>query len=874
MESHIDNATVEAAALPVEQTTSTHANNNASQQHVTSDVTPSPIPNASATTTTTNTTVMSSQNQDPPTVALVESPPVLTETMLSSFSSDRSSSSAFGGGLLSTGISTFSTSTSASRRSSMQFSRHVEVKETLDASLTENAEGDKQLKQYVLKRVIGQGAFGRVHLAEDENTKICYAAKEFSKAKLRKKDKANLFRLGPRGRGRGRRGPEAPSPTSELSPLDLIRGEIAILKKLNHINIVKLYEVLDVASDDSMYMIFEFCERGALMPVSLTETYDEVFSDDECRNVFQQIVLGIEYLHEHDIIHRDIKPDNLLRSQDGTVKIVDFGVSEMFDKKGHDMTNKSAGSPAFMAPELCRPDHGQVSGRATDIWSMGVTLYCLRYGRLPFVSSNIIDLNRIIRENDFDLPGEQDPRFIALMHRLLEKDPSKRITIDELRDDPWLTNDGNEPLLSKDENTKNAVTEVTEEDLRGAIQKINGLVTVFKAIARFKRGIKTPSSKSSTSSSKDKDKDLSMTAAAVSLEERMQDADESGSAKSRKVEPAAIDAEVNVEVKVATKEPIGVEEQKEVMTEAEELMANKIDDALNRATLVAEQGQPEQGQPVSASQQVGEDKQGGHAEKDTEVETEKQDVTDAKEENEAPRGYEVCDMETGMCYWVPADKIKTEEKAQDADTPADMDGKSPTTDERQTNVNAESMNSEAVKTMNTTSTDTVALVGRHNESEQAKAGQPTTVEIKIAGEEAVAGSTEKVSNPANKSSLLPETGSVIAQEKKTVDEGFKPMPSIDAHAPSSTVVSSAEVVAMAKADADSNMSSSSIAPAVSAPSPSYPSPRHDSGNGQSQATQGAPQTDSGSSSPSRSLTPGPRLVGKLSRDRLAMFERS
>ncbi|KAF9371138.1 hypothetical protein CPB97_002206, partial [Podila verticillata] len=207
------------------------------------------------TTATTNTDDQQQQQQQLPTLAVVESPPLLTETMLSSYSSDHSSSSAIGSGLLSTGFSSFSTSTSASRRSSTQFSRPVEVKETLDASLTENAEGDKQLKQYILKRVIGQGAFGRVHLAEDENTKICYAIKEFSKSKLRKKDKANLFKLGPRGRGRGRRGPEASSPlTSETSPLELIRGEVAILKKLNHINIVKLYEVLDVAQDDSMYM--------------------------------------------------------------------------------------------------------------------------------------------------------------------------------------------------------------------------------------------------------------------------------------------------------------------------------------------------------------------------------------------------------------------------------------------------------------------------------------------------------------------------------------------------------------------------------------------------------------------------------------------
>ncbi|KAK3823993.1 MAG: kinase-like domain-containing protein [Linnemannia elongata] len=370
----------------------------------------------------------------------------------------------------------------------MQLSK-VEVRETLDASLTENADGFHQLKQYILIKEIGKGAFGKVHLAQDENTNIRYAVKEFSKSKLRKKDKANLFKLGPRGRGRGRRGPEAPSPlTSESSPLDLIRGEVAILKKLHHPNIVKLYEVLDVSAEDSMYMVFEYCEKGVLMPVSLTEKYENVFSDAECRDVFQQMILGIEYLHEHDIIHRDIKPDNLLRSGDGTVKIVDFGVSEMFNKKGDDLTKKSAGSPAFMAPELCRHDHGEVSGRATDVWSMGITLYCIRYGTLPYVSESILEMHRVIREEDYQIPNEEteDPLFVALIHKLLEKDPAKRITIEQLRTDPWVTNNGREPLISKDENTANAVTEVTEEDLRSAVQKISSLATVVRPKSQYR----------------------------------------------------------------------------------------------------------------------------------------------------------------------------------------------------------------------------------------------------------------------------------------------------------------------------------------------------------------------------------------------------
>lgn len=93
----------------------------------------------------------------------------------------------------------------------------------------------------------------------------------------------------------------------------------------------------------------------------------------------------------------DIKPDNLLLSADNVLKIVDFGVSEMFHK-GDDRLSKSAGSPAFMAPELCTANHGDVSGMATDIWSMGVSLYCLLHGKPPFMTTNLVELMEKIRK--------------------------------------------------------------------------------------------------------------------------------------------------------------------------------------------------------------------------------------------------------------------------------------------------------------------------------------------------------------------------------------------------------------------------------------------------------------------------------------------
>ncbi|KAG0040574.1 hypothetical protein BGZ82_001483 [Podila clonocystis] len=520
--------------------------------------------------------------------------------------------------------STSPASKSSSRRSSMQSNKRIEVKETLDASVTETADGLSKVKQYILQQIIGQGAYGIVNLGIDENTGMGYAIKEFSKSKLRKKDKANLFKLGPRGRGRGRRGPEAPSnPTSESSPLDLIRGEIAILKKLNHVNIVKLYEVLDVATEDSMYMVMELCKRGVLTEVSLAaDKTGEIFADDECRDVFQQMVLGIEYLHEHDIIHRDIKPDNLLRSEDGTLKIVDFGVSEMF-KKGNDRTKKSAGSPAFMAPELCRHDHGEVSGRATDVWSMGVTLFCIRSGRLPFVSNNILELNRVIREDDFDLSTEKDERFVTLMRRLLEKDPLQRISIEELRNDPWLTNDGTEPLISKEENTQNAVTEVTEEDLRGAIQKINNLVTVFKAVSKFKKLIKLPGSRSS-SFNDELDNQLA---------DKMQDADETPVTSSPLIASLDDVPAPNQDGSVA----VGTVSS-ELLSKIEHLSTDEENKANNHETKESKETKQEITQQTHVQEQVSESQEA--------------------EEEEEEEGYQMCSMETGMCYWVPAKKFK------------------------------------------------------------------------------------------------------------------------------------------------------------------------------------------------------------------------
>ncbi|KAG9295334.1 hypothetical protein G9A89_013363 [Geosiphon pyriformis] len=364
-----------------------------------------------------------------------------------------------------------------------------EVKESLNASITETQDGERCLNNYILKEVIGQGAYGTVNLAVDKNTGDKFAIKEFSKSRLRKKDKSNFLRR-PRGGWRGGRGrgiqPSTPGTNHDTSnPLYLIRTEVAILKKLNHPNVVRLFEVLDDPNNDSLYMVFEMCEKGVLMDISIHKK-STPFSEEKLRRYFRDMILGFEYLHENEIVHRDIKPDNLLLSKDDVLKIVDFGVSEIF-VKGNDKMKKSAGSPAFMAPELCKAHHGEVSGKATDIWSMGVTLYCLNFGCLPFEKDNLLDLYNSIKNDDVYLPPGMDPNLLDLFHKILDKDPQTRIAMPELREHPWVTEDGTNPLISTEENFTDLVTEITDDEYRSAIRSITSIMTVIDAVRRFKR---------------------------------------------------------------------------------------------------------------------------------------------------------------------------------------------------------------------------------------------------------------------------------------------------------------------------------------------------------------------------------------------------
>lgn len=197
-------------------------------------------------------------------------------------------------------------------------------------------------------------------------------------------------------------------------------------------------------------------------------------------------------MHYHKIIHRDIKPSNLLLGDDGHVKIADFGVSREFE--GTDaLLSSTAGTPAFMAPETITERELTFSGKALDVWAMGVTLYCFVFGKCPFYDEYIVALHSKIKNKPVGFP-EMPPiskELKDLIEMMLDKKPETRITIPEIKLHPWVTENGSNPLPLEEEHC--AALEVTEEEVKNSIKLISSLSTVIvvKSMLR-KRSFSNP----------------------------------------------------------------------------------------------------------------------------------------------------------------------------------------------------------------------------------------------------------------------------------------------------------------------------------------------------------------------------------------------
>uniref|UniRef100_A0A8D3C8V4 calcium/calmodulin-dependent protein kinase n=1 Tax=Scophthalmus maximus TaxID=52904 RepID=A0A8D3C8V4_SCOMX len=281
-----------------------------------------------------------------------------------------------------------------------------------------------QLNQYKLKDEIGKGSYGVVKLAYNEDDNTYYAMKVLSKRRLMRQA-GFPRRPPPRGAKAAPEGPPHPK-----GPLERVYQEIAILKKLDHPNVVKLVEVLDDPSEDHLYMGTLWTVDQAVMEVPT----DKPFSEDQARFYFQDLLRGIEYLHYQRIIHRDIKPSNLLVGEDGHVKIADFGVSNQFEGADALLTS-TVGTPAFLAPEALSETRKNFSGKALDVWAMGVTLYCFVFGLCPFMDERILSLHQKIKTQPVVLPEHADisDDLKDLLLKMLDKNPEMRISIAQIK---------------------------------------------------------------------------------------------------------------------------------------------------------------------------------------------------------------------------------------------------------------------------------------------------------------------------------------------------------------------------------------------------------------------------------------------------------
>ncbi|KAL6099121.1 camkk1 [Pungitius sinensis] len=333
-----------------------------------------------------------------------------------------------------------------------------------------------QLNQYKLKSEIGKGSYGVVKLAYNEDDDKHYAMKLVSKKRLMKQ--CGFPRRPP---PRGPKAAQGEQP-KVLGPLERVYQEIAILKKLDHVNIVKLVEVLDDPAEDNLHMVFELMPKGPVMEVPS----DSPFTEEQARLYFRDIILGMEYLHYQKIVHRDIKPSNLLLGDDGHVKIADFGVSNQFE--GNDaMLSSTAGTPAFMAPETLSDARKSFSGKALDVWAMGVTLYCFVFGKCPFIDEYILALHNKIRTGLVDFPEmpKISEEMRSLILRMLDKNPDTRITIPEIKMDPWVTQLGTDPLPLEEEHC--SAVEVTEEDIQNSVKFVPSLSAVILVRAMLRK---------------------------------------------------------------------------------------------------------------------------------------------------------------------------------------------------------------------------------------------------------------------------------------------------------------------------------------------------------------------------------------------------
>lgn len=258
----------------------------------------------------------------------------------------------------------------------------------------------KYIGQFILGEKLGQGTFGIVVLAKHQITGEKVAIKILDKEKIiQEADKTRIER------------------------------EIKILKNLRHNNIVHLYDIKETSN--SLYIIMEYIQGKELFDYIVSK---KRLSEIEACNFYQQIISGIEYLGKIRVVHRDIKPENLLLDNKNKIKIVDFGLSNIYPN--NELLQTACGSPCYAAPEMI---NGELyKGLGADIWSSGIVLYAMLCGYLPFEDGDNEILYKKITDGKFKTPKYLSENCKDILHKILNVDPKKRYTIKQIKKHPWF----------------------------------------------------------------------------------------------------------------------------------------------------------------------------------------------------------------------------------------------------------------------------------------------------------------------------------------------------------------------------------------------------------------------------------------------------
>ncbi|KAF3007660.1 Protein kinase [Curvularia kusanoi] len=298
----------------------------------------------------------------------------------------------------------------APRRGGASTTRTVEFQNTepvlptpaVEPNKARDSKASQRLGQYTIVKTLGEGSFGKVKLATHQVSGQKVALKIINRKRLVTRDMA------------GR-----------------IEREIQYLQLLRHPHIIKLYTVITTPTE--IIMVLEYA-GGELFDYIVNNGR---LQEDKARKFFQQIVCAVEYCHRHKIVHRDLKPENLLLDDQYNVKIADFGLSNIMTDGNFLKT--SCGSPNYAAPEVIS---GKLyAGPEVDVWSCGVILYVLLVGRLPFDDEYIPTLFKKIAAGNYSIPNYLSPGAVSLIKKMLMVNPVHRITIGEIRMDPWFTKD-------------------------------------------------------------------------------------------------------------------------------------------------------------------------------------------------------------------------------------------------------------------------------------------------------------------------------------------------------------------------------------------------------------------------------------------------